>query len=69
MVPLEEKRTTTSPVDVAEAIAGAPFPCSKDELLEHARKVGASEEALETLLFLPEGTYQSPSDVMRWVQG
>ena len=66
---LEEKRTTTSPVDVAEAIAGATFPCSKQQLLEHARDAGASEEALETLLFLPEGDYQGAADVMRWIRG
>lgn len=64
-----ERRTTTSPVDVAEALVGAPFPCSKERLLAHARSVGASEEALDTLLALPERTYESASDVMRWVQG
>ncbi len=63
------RRTTTSPVDVAEALLGASFPCSKEQLLAHARSIGASEEALDTLLALPEGTYLSPSDVMRWVQG
>lgn len=66
---MEEKRTTTSPVDVAEALVGALFPCSKEELLAHARSRGASEEALDTLLSLPEATYQDASDVMRWVRG
>ncbi|MHB0867911.1 MAG: DUF2795 domain-containing protein [Chloroflexota bacterium] len=66
---MEEKRTTTSPADVAEALVGAPFPCSKQQLLEHARAKGASEEALETLLFLPEATYQDASEVMSWVRG
>lgn len=66
---MEEKRTTTSPVDLAQALAGAPFPCTKQQLLEHARAKGASEEALETLVFLPEATYQDASEVMRWVQG
>ena len=66
---MEEKRTTTSPVDVAEALVGAPFPCSKEQLLEHARRIGASEEALDTLLSLPEAIYRSAPDVMRWVRG
>ena len=66
---VEEKRTTTSPVDVAEALVGARFPCTKEQLLEHARGIGATEEALDTLLALPEGIYQSPSDVMRFVHG
>ncbi|MGE5618656.1 MAG: DUF2795 domain-containing protein [Sphingomonadaceae bacterium] len=66
---MEEKRTTTSPVDVAEALEGAPFPCSKQRLLDYARAKGASEEALETLLFLPEATYEDASEVMRWVRG
>lgn len=66
---MEEKRTTTSPVDVAEALVGAPFPCTKEDLLEHARRIGATEEALDTLLALPEGSYQGPPDVMKWVQG
>lgn len=64
-----EKRTTTSPVDVAQALVGAPFPCSKEQLLAHARAIGASEEALDTLLALPEGIYGSVADVMRWVRG
>jgi len=66
---MEEKRTTTSPVDVAEAVARAPFPCSKEQLVAHARRVGATEEALDTLLALPEGTYESAADVMYWVRG
>lgn len=66
---MEEKRTTTSPVDVAEALVGAQFPCTKEQLLEHARTVGASEDTLATLRALPEGSYQGPSDVMKWVRG
>lgn len=65
----EEKRTTTSPVDVAEALVGAPFPCSKEELLTHARAIGATEEALDTLLAIPDREYQDASEVMEWVRG
>ena len=65
----EEKRTTTSPVDLAKALVGAPFPCSKDELIEHARSIGASEEALDTLLAIPDREYMSASDVLEWVRG
>ncbi len=66
---MEEKRTTTSPVDVAEALVGAPFPCSRERLLEHARRIGASEEALDTLLALPDRTYDNPSEVLQYVRG
>ncbi|MGI5836418.1 MAG: DUF2795 domain-containing protein [Chloroflexota bacterium] len=65
----EEKRTTTSPVDVAEALVGAPFPCSKEELLTHARTFGATEEALDTLEALPDRVYKDASEVMEWVRG
>lgn len=65
----KQKRTTTSPVDVAEALVGAPFPCSKEQLLAHARSTGATEEALDTLLALPDREYRDASEVMRWVQG
>ena len=65
----DQDRTTTSPVDVAEAVVGAPFPCSKEQLLEHARRIGATEEALDTLLSLPDRVYQDPSEVMQWVRG
>ncbi len=64
-----DRRTTTSPVDVAEALLGAPFPASKEQLVEYARRNEASEEALDTLEALPEGNYDSPADVMGWVRG
>ncbi|GEM_PF-3627075 len=65
----DDRRTTTSPVDVAQAIAGAPFPCSKEQLLDYARQREASEEALDTLMALPDEQYQDAPDVMRWVRG
>ncbi len=64
---MEEKRTTTSPVDVAQALVGVSFPCTREELLAHARATGATEEALDTLMSLAEQTYHSASEVLHRV--
>ncbi len=49
---------------VLEYVKDAPFPCSKEQLLEHARKRGAPEEVLHALKIMrPETKYDNLEDV------
>ncbi|MBI4320475.1 MAG: DUF2795 domain-containing protein [Chloroflexi bacterium] len=56
-----------SPARVAEFLSGINFPCSKNDLISHARRQNAPEEVLETLQKIPERTYNSLADVMSGV--
>ena len=39
------------------------YPATKDQLVEHARKNGADDEAIEVLSRMPEGEYEGPNRV------
>lgn len=44
-------------------IDGADFPCSKEDLLDHAKSNGAGDDVLETLQDLPMDTFNSLGEV------
>jgi len=56
-----------SPARVAEFLGGISFPCSKQDLITHARRKNAPKEVLDTLQRIPERTYNSMADVMSGV--
>jgi hypothetical protein len=44
-------------------LSGVSYPATKDQLVEHARKNGADDEAIEVLSGMPEGEYEGPNRV------
>ena len=46
-------------------LTGAPWPCTKRELLEYAENTGASEQVIQNLMELPndDTLYHDPKDI------
>ncbi|PXY23521.1 DUF2795 domain-containing protein [Prauserella sp. PE36] len=52
-----------NPIQMQKYLAGVDYPCSRDDLVEHARSKGADDDVLEHLRSLPERTYDGPNAV------
>jgi hypothetical protein len=44
-------------------LSGVKYPCSRNDLIEHARGKGADDKILEHLEALPDRTYEGPNAV------
>ncbi|HEX2102991.1 MAG TPA: DUF2795 domain-containing protein [Solirubrobacteraceae bacterium] len=55
--------------EVQKALKGANYPASRDELVERARSNGADGDVVDALRGMDAGTFDSPADVMKAVQG
>lgn len=53
----------TSPTQVEKYLGGVDYPCSKTDLVNHARDAGADQNVISTLQNLPYDEFNSPSDV------
>ncbi|GAA4934149.1 DUF2795 domain-containing protein [Streptomyces coeruleoprunus] len=58
---------TTVP-DIMKAIKSADFPASKEDLVEAARRSGASEEVVKALRGIPPEQYTNRDDVAHSVR-
>lgn len=58
---------TINPIQLQKFLKGMNYPASKEELIEHAKKHDADENALKTLEQLPEDEYETPADVSKAV--
>ncbi|KUI39473.1 DUF2795 domain-containing protein [Mycobacterium sp. GA-2829] len=56
-----------NPIDVQTALSGANYPSSKQDLIEHAKSNGASQEILDGLQKLPDGEISGPDQVQKAV--
>lgn len=52
-----------NPAQLQSYISGVDYPCSKDDLIEHAIDQGADEDVIQMLQELPRETFNSPRDV------
>jgi hypothetical protein len=52
-----------SPIDIQKALGGMDYPASKDDIIEHARSHGGSDEVLEALRGIDDREYDGPSGV------
>ena len=50
-------------IEVQKYLAGADYPATREQLLEHAKRQGANKEALEALGGIPDGEYDGPNKV------
>lgn len=56
-----------SAAEIEKYVKGIDFPCSKDELIRHARDNDAPDEVLNAMEDFPEQEYDSAIDVARGV--
>lgn len=56
-----------NPIDVQKALSGANYPSSKQDLIEHAKSNGASQEILDGLQKLPDAEISGPDQVQKAV--
>ncbi len=59
----------TSPVEVQKTLKNIDYPVMKQDLIEHAKKHGASSDVLEDLENLPEKEYTNAADVSKEFKG
>lgn len=57
--------TQGSAANVTHALKGIDFPCSKQDLIKHARSNNAEKTVLDELGNLPEEQYNSMAEVMK----
>ena len=56
-----------NPIDVQKTLAGVSYPCSKEDLIEHAKSNGADQDILDGLQKLPDGEISGPDQVQKAV--
>ncbi len=54
-----------APLEIEQYLRGVQYPANKNNLINHARQLGASQDMLETLSNLRERIFNSPADVSR----
>ena len=59
----------TSPVQVQKFLKDINYPVKKHDLIEHAKKHGASNKVLEVLESLPDKEYTNATDVSKEFKG
>lgn len=57
------------PAQIKQYLEGVDYPCSKDDLVEHARDEGADEDVIDIIEGLPVDRFNSPSDVSEAIGG
>jgi hypothetical protein len=55
----------TGPAQVQKFLAGVDYPCGKQDLVDHAIDNGASQDVVNMLESMPDGSYRSSADVSR----
>jgi hypothetical protein len=50
---------------VLQWLRSASFPATRDELLRHARSLGADESSLTAIAGLPDGPFETPQELAR----
>lgn len=50
----------TKTTEVQKYITSLAYPCSRDELADHARRNGAKKDVIQTILELPYDYFSSP---------
>ncbi|WP_019813462.1 DUF2795 domain-containing protein [Saccharomonospora saliphila] len=52
-----------NPIQMQKYLSGVDYPCSRDDLVRHARDQGADDEVLDHLRNIPDRTYDGPNAV------
>jgi hypothetical protein len=54
-----------NPIQLQKHLKGIDYPVSKQQLIEHAKKHGADENAMEVFEQLPDQEYETPAEVSK----
>lgn len=54
-------------IKVQKFLAGVDYPANRDQLVEHARRNNADEDALQALRDIPDRSYDGPNAVSQAV--
>lgn len=54
-----------NPKEVEKHLKGVDYPAQKEDLVNRAKKEGASKEIIDTLQRMPAQTFNKPTDVAR----
>ena len=54
-----------APLEIEPYLRGVRYPANKNDLVNHARQLGASQDMLETLSNLQQSIFNTPADVNR----
>lgn len=52
-----------NPMQVQKYLSGVNYPCSRDDIVSHARSEGADDDIISTLERLPSGKFDTPADI------
>jgi hypothetical protein len=58
-----------SPIEVQKSLKGIDYPVHKKDLIQHAKKHGASDKVLGVLESLPDKQYSNATDVSMEFKG
>jgi hypothetical protein len=58
-----------SPIEVQKSLKDIDYPVAKKDLIQHAKKHGASDKVLEVLESLPDKEYSNATDVSKEFKG
>jgi hypothetical protein len=56
-----------NPIQLQKHLKGVDYPASKEQLIQHAQKQGADENAIAALQQIPDQEYEAPTDVSQAV--
>lgn len=58
-----------SPAQIQQYLGGVDYPCSKEDLIDHAREEGAEDDVIDMIEGLPMDRFNSPNDVSEAISG
>ncbi len=56
-------QTKTTEAQIQKYISSVAYPCSRDELIENARRRGASKSVIQAIRSLPYDYFMTPREV------
>ncbi|BAY46371.1 hypothetical protein SAMD00079811_39810 [Scytonema sp. HK-05] len=57
------KMAKVNPIQLQKHLKGVDYPASKEQLIQHAQKQGADDNAISALQQIPDQEYETPTDV------
>ncbi len=58
-----QQTARVNPIQVQKYLKGVDYPCSKQELVNTAKREGADDNVIQTLERMPMDRFNSPNDV------
>ncbi len=59
----EQESHKVNPIQVQKYLSGLDYPCTKQQIIEHAKSQGADDNVIETLSGIEDREYNGPNAV------